>query len=384
MNTSEQPPGASTLALRRYEIVGTPAETAFDDIARRAADVFGAAFASISFFDGAAMGPDVAADKPVSRREWFKSAAGLPAQTLSQAQSFFAPFATGALFSPEYPIDARSTLRITVIADALADKRVCDHPWVAALPHVCFYAGVLILSRERAPVGVLAVWDTAARENKPREMEALVNLADLITARLEARAEARRERRGVGGEPGATHAKTEEHVANLTREFVQMEQLLEDEIAVRQAAEIRLRHEKEFSDAAIASLPGAFFMFDKNGRMVRWNKSFQNDTAYDDDEIGSRRMVDFIAPHDRAVIADAIRRVIERNDEITLEADLLSKHGRESPYIFHGRALDIGAERYCIGVGRDITERRRTEREITDAKERLDLALAGSSLALWD
>ncbi len=384
MNASEQPPDASTLALRRYEIIGTPAEAAFDDIAMRAADVFGAAFASISFFDGPAISADLVADTPVTRREWFKSAAGLPAQTLPQAQSFFAPFATGALFSPEYPVDARSTLRTTVIADALADKRVCDHPWVVALPHVCFYAGVLILSRERAPVGVLAVWDTAARENKPRAMEALVNLADLIAARLEARAEARRERRGVGGEPGATSTRTDEHVANLTREFVQMEQLLEDEIAVRQAAEIRLRHEKEFSDAAIASLPGAFFMFDKNGRMVRWNKSFQNDTAYDDDEIGSKRMVDFIAPHDRAVIADAIRRVIERNDEITLEADLLSKQGRESPYIFHGRALDIGSERYCIGVGRDITERRRTEREITDAKERLDLALAGSSLALWD
>jgi PAS domain S-box-containing protein len=46
--------------------------------------------------------------------------------------------------------------------------------------------------------------------------------------------------------------------------------------------------------------------------------------------------------------------------------------------------LEINGERYCIGMGRDISERRRAERQILDAKERLDLALEGSSLALWD
>ena len=49
-----------------------------------------------------------------------------------------------------------------------------------------------------------------------------------------------------------------------------------------------------------------------------------------------------------------------------------------------GRRLDIAGQRYCLGVGRDITDRKRAEREITRAKERLDLALRGSNLAIWD
>jgi diguanylate cyclase (GGDEF)-like protein/PAS domain S-box-containing protein len=414
MHDSSLPTINSAAALQRYEILDTAPEAAFDDIAKRAAEVFGAAYAGISFFDAygesSPFSPNTTQNLNHEWREWFKSNSGLAERSLVRGESFFTPFATSIKFEP---ID-KNTSRVHVIADTLADKRVRDHRWVIASPYICFYAGALILSRERVPVGVLAVFDVAAREPKTRQLEALVNLADVVSARLEARAEARRERReagstwvsgvsGVGVASGVngtkqtttpTTAKTattatmapaeDEHTVNLTREFIKLEQLLEEEITVRQAAETKLIYEKEFSDAAIASLPGAFFMFDRNGRMVRWNKSFQQSTAYTDDEIILHRAVDFIAPHDRAVIADAIRRVIERGEDITLEADMLSKNGDEAPYVFHGRALDIGGDRYCIGMGRDITERRRAEREIHDAKERLDLALAGSSLALWD
>ncbi|MFM7459743.1 MAG: PAS domain-containing protein, partial [Burkholderiales bacterium] len=255
--------------------------------------------------------------------------------------------------------------------------------------------GVLILSRERLPIGVLSVFDVFGRELKSVDIEVMVNLADLVSSRLEARAEARRERRERHGSKFPTEAypsvppkkaasAAEEHVSNLTREFVQLEELLEDEIATRQSTEVKLREEKEFSDAVISSLPGAFFMFDRHGRMVRWNRSFREHTGYAEAEIAGMRAVDFIAQHDRALVADAIRRILERGDELTLEVDMTTKEGQESPYLLHGRSLEINGERYCIGMGRDISERRRAEREILDAKERLDLALEGSSLALWD
>jgi len=373
--------------LARYEILGSAPEGVFDDITRRAAEVLKASYSAISFFDDSGIATG-AADG-----EWFKSSVGLPNAALARAESFFLPYAAGALPGNGGTMDARAPARYCIVNDTLSDRRTRDHRWVAGPPHLCFYAGVLILSRERLPVGVVAVFDVFGREISSRDIEVLVNLADLVTARLEARAEARRERRersGAGGvHPAASAASaaseaSEEHVSNLTREFVQLEELLEDEIATRQAAEIKLREEKEFSDAAIASLPGAFFMFDKNGRMVRWNRSFQENTGYTDAEIGERRAVDFIALHDRAMAADAMRRIIERGEEITIEVDMLSKDASEAPYAFHGRGLDIGGERFCIGVGRDISERRRVEREIHDAKERLDFALSGSSLALWD
>jgi diguanylate cyclase (GGDEF)-like protein/PAS domain S-box-containing protein len=376
---------ARSRALARYEILGTPPEAVFDEIARRAAEVLKGAYGAISFFD----------DAPEGGVEWFKSAVGLPAGQLARADSFFLQYAAGALPPNGGGMEARAPSRYCIINDTLSDKRTRDHRWVANAPHVCFYAGVLILSRERLPIGVLSVFDVFGRELKSIDIEVLVNLADLVSARLEARAEARRERRERHGSkittgphpavpPKKTASASEEHVSNLTREFVQLEELLEDEIATRQSTEVKLREEKEFSDAVITSLPGAFFMFDKDGRMVRWNRSFREHTGYAESEIADMRAVDFIAQHDRALVADAIRRILERGEELTLEVDMTTKDGQEAPYLMHGRGLEIGGERYCIGVGRDISERRRVEREIRDAKERLDLALEGSSLALWD
>jgi diguanylate cyclase (GGDEF)-like protein/PAS domain S-box-containing protein len=367
--------------LARYEILDTPPEALFDDIARRAAQGLGAAFAGLSFFDDA--GP--------AHHEWFKSGVGLPAMQLPRHESLFLPYASG---NPSFEATLRGDGRMVIINDMLADKRTRDHAWVAHPPHVCFYAGVTVFSRDRTPIGVLSVLDVVARDVKPRDLDQLINLAELVMARLEARAEVRgksRSRASAGPSLSEENLSTqtaqsrgEEHVGHLAREFIRLEQLLEDEIAMRQSTEARLREEKEFSDAAIASLPGAFFMFDVNGKLVRWNESFQRYTGYADDEIGERRAVDFIAPHDRAIVADAIRRIIERGDELTIEADMLAKSGEEAPYVFHGRALDIGGSRYCIGVGRDISDRLRAEAEIRDAKERLDLALAGSNLTLWD
>ncbi|MEO8102296.1 MAG: EAL domain-containing protein [Betaproteobacteria bacterium] len=386
--------------LARYDILDTPPEPAFDDLARRAAEVFGATMAGISLFDAGDADAPAAANSVdgLGRgawREWFKSRVNFPVDTLARELSFFLPASavTG------------HRLRIFVVPDALADKRFRDHPLVSGPPNICFYAGAAIISKEGAMIGVLSVFDTVAREAVPRELEALINLAELTRARLEARAERRLESRHSrlervpSGTPTPAAAQppvarplatvdepssADQHLEHVTQEFMRLEQLLEDEIATRKATEDRLRDEKDFSDATIKSLPGAFFMFDAGGKMIRWNESFAEKTGYGVEDMQQKHALDFIADKDRVAVADAIRRIFETGGEVVIEADIRNKSGRETPYSFQGRALDIGGRRICLGVGRDITDRKRAEREVTRAKERLDLALAGSNLAIWD
>jgi len=390
LNAPDYPLSPTPVTLARYEILDTPPEAAFDDLARRAAQAINAPMAGISFFavhEEAAAGVTLngAGVAAGAWREWFKARINLPIMNLSPADCFFLP-ALQAL------TNSMAGSRVFMIPDALADKRVRDHPLVVGVPHICFYAGAPIFSKSRQLLGVLSVFDTSSRELSSLESEALSNLAGLIGARLEARAEARRERRAAQESepypatqtPAAKDSAAEQRIEHLTREFMQLEQLLEDEITTRQAAETRLTQEKEFSDAAIQSLPGSFYMFDAAGGMVRWNKSFQENSGYQDHEIINMRALEFIADVDRAAVADAMRRIVDAGEEVSMEANMRHRNGSVVPYSFQGRPLDVDGIRYCIGVGRNITERKQAEHDFQVAKERLDFALAGSSLALWD
>jgi diguanylate cyclase (GGDEF)-like protein/PAS domain S-box-containing protein len=359
---------ATRESLERLEILDTKPEASFDDLVQRAAAALQTTMAGISFFDA----PDSAA---LPWREWFKARVGFPAQTLSRGESFFLPAA-----------DPESSLsRVFVIPDLLASKRFRDHRLVGGPPNLCFYAAAAILSPSREVVGAFAVMDTVSRDLDPRESEMLIDLADLAAARLEARVHARNEqRRAHSGEYSDFTESAEDRIQELTTEFLRLEQLLEDEIVARRDAEGKLRNEKEFSEAAVRSLPGAFFMFDASGKMVRWNQSFAETTGYEQSDIATKRALDFVAERDRPAVADAIRRILDYNEDVMVEASMLDRNGRAVPYAFHGRRLEIGGQRFCLGIGSDISERLRAEREITRAKERLDLALKGSNLAIWD
>ena len=387
MNAADRTINSDANSLARYDILDTPPEFAFDDLARRAADALGTAMAAISFFvrtnsTGNATDPkknDHAA-LPITR-EWFKARIGLPFVALTQEQCFYLPAFTA---TPRRPV-------VFVIPDALADKRFRDHPLVAGPPHICFYAGSGIFSADGELLGVLSVFDTVSREVIASDLEALKNLAELARARLEARREARLEtrieRRAMPNVlPIAERRNTspEQRIIHLTSELSRLGRILEDEIAMRKAAEAKLRHEKDFSNAAVESLPSAFFMFEQDGKMLRWNERFAVSTGHASTDLSKMRALDFIAEQDRALVADAIRRIFENGEEIAIEAEMRHKSGAVFPSSFYGRALDIDGQRYCLGVGRDITERKQAEREISRAKERLDLALVGSGLAIWD
>ena len=79
-----------------------------------------------------------------------------------------------------------------------------------------------------------------------------------------------------------------------------------------------------------------------------------------------------------------MREVLENGKEIAIEAEIVDRAGNVRPYAFTGKPLRMGGRDYMIGIGRDITLRKRAEQQMARAKERLDLALTSSSLALWD
>ena len=349
-----------TAAAQCCSIVDTPPEPAFDDLARRAAEALGAPMAAISFFDGS--------------REWFKACHGIALQEWPRHLSFF---------REQQPFS-----RVLRVADASEDTRFGRHPLVAGAPRLRFYAGAAIMAGDGSVCGVLSVFDVKPRELTARDSAALCNLADLVQARLAARrdqsAEAGNARSPSGDTRSELHAVPQSDAQARADELALLNRRLEDEIATRKAAQEQLWRAKEFADAAIESLPGAFYMFSTNGRMLRWNGNFESVSGYAREEILAMHPLDFIAEKDRAAVANAIQRVFADSAEVKLEAEMRSRSGSVAPYVFTGKPLQLGGETVLIGVGHDISKRKRAEAQMLQAKERLDLALSGSGLALWD
>ncbi len=132
------------------------------------------------------------------------------------------------------------------------------------------------------------------------------------------------------------------------------------------------------------SLAGAFYLVSPEGAILRWNTALVAAIGYTDAEIGAMHPLDFVSEKDREPVEAAMRAVFEQGREMSIEAEILDREGNVRPYALSGKPLRVGDATFMIGVARDITLRKRTEQQMARAKERLDLALTGSRLALWD
>jgi C4-dicarboxylate-specific signal transduction histidine kinase len=76
----------------------------------------------------------------------------------------------------------------------------------------------------------------------------------------------------------AARDELEQTVELRTAELQRTNQTLQQEIVERERAEQSLLREKAFSDFALDALPEVFYLFDQDGRFLRWNRLFEVET----------------------------------------------------------------------------------------------------------
>jgi PAS domain S-box-containing protein len=132
-----------------------------------------------------------------------------------------------------------------------------------------------------------------------------------------------------------------------------------------------LGREKIFSDSATNSLPGVFYLFNKEDRFVRWNRNFEQVTEYSAEEISTMTPLGFFSQEQQQLVANEIERSFIKG-ETWVEADLLTKNGRTIPFYFTGHRMRMGDEYLLAGEGIDISELKQKERELEDKNAELE------------
>src|SRR5439155_18727479 len=147
-------------ALRAYDILDTPAEEAFDDLTRLAAQVCDAPIALVCLVD--------------EERQWFKSKVGLEISETPRDLAFCA-----------HAVCQRD---LFVVEDTAADKRFADNPFVVGAPHIRFYTGMPLNAPEGGhAIGTLCVMDRKPRRLTHAQIEALRILSHQVMMQLELR-----------------------------------------------------------------------------------------------------------------------------------------------------------------------------------------------------
>ncbi|RKD95340.1 PAS domain S-box protein [Halopiger aswanensis] len=130
------------------------------------------------------------------------------------------------------------------------------------------------------------------------------------------------------------------------------------------------REEAAFLESIFEAQPDVLYAFDDSGGYIDWNDRVPEVTGYDESELTEMDPLEFVPPEHRDRVADAIRRILEEDEYVTVEADLLTKSGERIPYEFNSARItdDEGEVVGFTGVGRDISDRKARERELREEK----------------
>ncbi len=157
---STSPESERLSALRRYRILDTAPEPAFDEIVHMAACLFDAPMAMISLVD--------------EDRQWLKASIGREVRETGRDSAFCT-----------WTIRADGVL---VVPDARVDTRFARNPLVVGSPGIRFYAAAPLLTRDGHALGTLCVMDTRPRQSPTvQARDALATLARLVVAELDIR-----------------------------------------------------------------------------------------------------------------------------------------------------------------------------------------------------
>jgi two-component system, cell cycle sensor histidine kinase and response regulator CckA len=144
------------------------------------------------------------------------------------------------------------------------------------------------------------------------------------------------------------------------------------DITKRKQNEAAILQEKQFSEALLSTLPGIFYLYNSDLKLIQWNRNFEVVTGYSSEELRHQHILNTVSDEDKEKVEAAIHKVFTKGQAST-EASIILKNGRQLPYFNTGVQLERPEGTFLLGVGINLTELKQTEEKLRYRNDELTL-----------
>ena len=224
----------------------------------------------------------------------------------------------------------------------------------------------LVFGRGLSEAARTALENQKLREALERQSERLAAANQELSARTEEQAQTLQSLQ-------AFSLALEQKVEARTTALADANRRLEEEIQKRKADLAALEEEHRFTENIINSLPGLFYVIDRNLCLVRWNRYLEVVSGLTSEELLGIPVMSFVDEDSKLVTMQKVAASFAGGDT-SLETTLILKNEERAPFFLTGRWVQYGGANYLIGLGQDIRESKRAEVELLRAKEAAEAA----------
>lgn len=138
----------------------------------------------------------------------------------------------------------------------------------------------------------------------------------------------------------------------------------------RKKSQKEVEQEKNLSVEIINSLPGIFYLYDKSGRFIRWNRNLEFVSHYQYNEVARMKPWDFFKA-DRQTISSTAGPWFSESGPQGEEVTLIGKDGSRIPYLLLQTEIEYGGSACLLGIGMDISTSKKSELELKELSVQL-------------
>ena len=156
------------------------------------------------------------------------------------------------------------------------------------------------------------------------------------------------------------------------------------DITERKETRQRLERYRAYTDRLLDAVDDLFFVLGEEAQFQRWNERLSEVTGYSDDELAEMTAFDLVPESEHEQLAATVGNAFV-SGSVQTEVPLLRKDGATFPYEFVGslvRSPEGGLQ--VVGVGRDITERRRRKEALERKNDLFTRAQDIAGVGAWE